>query len=125
VLIVEDTEYFREIAAEALSTRYEVEPAANLSEARAAIAAGGIDLMVLDLTLEGGDHGIELLRTMGFKPCPILIFTEQDESEIYGDSWEELRRLGADDVVIKGMNAGESLRRKASALLGEQWDEED
>ena len=117
--------YFREIATEALSPRYEVKSATNLNEARAAIAAGGIDLMVLDLTLDGGDHGIELLRTMAFKPCPILIFTAQDESEMYGDSWDELRSLGADDLVMKGMNVGESLRRKVGALLGEQWDEEE
>jgi len=125
VLVVEDMTYFREIAADALSPRYEVKAAANLNEARAAIAAGGIDMMVLDLTLDGGDHGIELLRTMAFKPCPILIFTAQDESEMYGDSWDELRSLGADDLVMKGMNVGESLRRKVSALLGERWDEEE
>ena len=125
VLVVEDMAYFREIAADALSSRYEVKSVANLDEARAAIAAGGIDLMVLDLTLDGGDHGIELLRGMAVKPCPILIFTAQDESEMYGDSWDELRSLGADDLVMKGMNVGESLRRKVSALLGEHWDEEE
>jgi CheY-like chemotaxis protein len=125
VLVVEDMAYFREIAAEALSSRYEVRSVANLDEARAAIAAGNIDLMVLDLTLDGGDHGIELLREMAVKPCPIVIFTAQDESEMYGDKWDELRRLGADDLVMKGMNVGESLRRKAAALLGEHWDEEE
>lgn len=125
VLVVEDMAYFREIAADALSSRYEVKSVANLDEARAAIAAGGIDLMVLDLTLDGGDHGIELLRGLAVKPCPILIFTAQDESEMYGDSWDELRSLGADDLVMKGMNVGESLRRKVAALLGERWDEEE
>jgi CheY-like chemotaxis protein/DNA-directed RNA polymerase subunit RPC12/RpoP len=125
VLVVEDMAYFREIAADALSSRYEVKSVANLDEARAAIAAGGIDLMVLDLTLDGGDHGIELLRGLAVKPCPILIFTAQDESEMYGDSWDELRALGADDLVMKGMNVGESLRRKVGALLGEHWDEEE
>ena len=29
-----------------------------------------------------------------------------------GDSWDELRRYGADDIVVKGMNAGEALARK-------------
>jgi len=125
VLVVEDMAYFREIAADALSSRYEVKSVANLDEARAAIATGGIDLMVLDLTLDGGDHGIELLRGLAVKPCPILIFTAPDESEMYGDSWDELRSLGADDLVMKGMNVGESLRRKVGALLGEHWDEEE
>jgi DNA-binding response OmpR family regulator len=123
VLVVEDMAYFREIAEDALSSRYEVRSVANLDEARAAISAGGIDLIVLDLTLDGGDHGFELLRSMTVKPCPIVIFTAQDESEMYGDTWNELRGLGADDLVIKGMNVGESLQRKVATLLGEQWDE--
>ena len=44
---------------------------------------------------------------------------------MYGDSWEELRALGADDMVLKGMNVGESLLRKVGALLGKSWDDED
>jgi hypothetical protein len=47
-----------------------------------------------------------------------VIFTAQDESELYGDNWERLSDLGADELVIKGMNVGESLRRKVAALLG-------
>lgn len=125
ILVVEDMDYFREIAVESLSGRYDVKTATNVVEARAAITAGGIDLMVLDLTLDGGDHGIELLRTMSAKPCPIVIYTAQDESEMYGESWDELRALGADDLVIKGMNVGESLLRKVATLLGQEIDEED
>jgi CheY-like chemotaxis protein len=125
VLVVEDMEYFREIAQESLASRYEVKTAANVNEARAALSAGGIDLMVLDLTLDGGEHGVELLRTMVSKPCPIVIYTAQDESEMYGDSWDELQRLGADDLVMKGMNVGEALLRKVAALLGENADDQE
>ena len=125
ILVVEDLAYFREIARDALSSRYEVMTAETVAEARVALNAGGVDLMILDLTLDGGDHGIRLLREMKFKPCPILIYTAQDESEMYGDSWDELRELGADDMVIKGMNVGESLLHKASALLGESHDDEE
>ena len=42
---------------------------------------------------------------------------------MYGESWAELQRLGADDLVIKGMNVEDSLRRKAQALLGIACDE--
>ena len=76
------------------------------------------------MTLDGGDYGIDLLRGLSVKPCPILIYTAQDESEMYGDSWEELRELGADDMVVKGMNVGESLVRKVGALLGKDRDED-
>jgi CheY-like chemotaxis protein len=125
VLVVEDLAIFREIAQDALAASYEVLTATTVAEAKAALSQGGVDLLVLDLTLDGGDHGLGLLQTMAEKPCPILIYTAQDESEMYGDSWDELRGLGADDIVIKGMNVGESLLRKVNALLGRGADDED
>jgi CheY-like chemotaxis protein len=124
VLVVEDLEYFRQVALDALAPTYEVRTAGTSAQARRALAEGGIDLLVLDLTLDGGDEGRTLLRELSPKPCPVLIFTAQDESELYGDTWEELARLGADDLVIKGMNVGESLIRKAGLLLGTPVDEE-
>ena len=44
---------------------------------------------------------------------------------MYNKSWEELQQLGADDILMKGMNVGELLLRKASALLGLPWDEDE
>jgi CheY-like chemotaxis protein len=125
VLVVEDMSYFREVAAEALSGEYEVKLAGTLDGARSILAHGGIDLLVLDLTMDGGDHGVDLLRELPYKPCPILIYTAQDENEMYGESWDELQKLGADDIIIKGMNVSESLLRKVGTLLGKSWDDED
>lgn len=118
VLVIEDQKYFREVAADALKVAFDVKTASGANEAEATLAAGGIDLIVLDLTLDGEDSGRRLLMRLRPKPCPVVIFTAQDESELYGDPWEELARLGADDLVIKGMNVGESLLRKAASLLG-------
>ncbi len=120
VLIVEDLVYFREIAAEALEGEYEIQAVATKDGARAALDRGGVDLMVLDLTLGGGEGGLDLLRELSSKPCPILIYTAQDESEIYGESWDKLRELGADDIVLKGMNVGDELTRKIGSLLGRE-----
>jgi CheY-like chemotaxis protein/DNA-directed RNA polymerase subunit RPC12/RpoP len=125
VLIVEEMDYFREIAADALSSQFEVKTAATLEDARELLGSGEVDLLVLDLTLNGGVSGVELLRAFSSKPCPILVYADQDESDMYGDSWEELQRLGADDIVMKGMNAGESLARKAASLLDLPWDEDE
>ncbi|HXV76051.1 MAG TPA: response regulator [Candidatus Polarisedimenticolaceae bacterium] len=121
VLVVEAMDYFREIAAEALADHFAVKQAADVGEARALLDAEEFDLLVLDP--ESG--GIELLRGLGRKPCPILVYTDRDESEIYGDSWDELQRYGADDIVMKAMNAGETLARKASVLLGVRIDEDE
>lgn len=125
VLVVEDMDYFQEIARESLGARFEVRTAGTIDEARAALAAGGVDLMIIDLTLEGGDQGMALLRELQPKRFPILVFTAQDESEMYSGRWEELQALGADDLVRKGMNVGEVLLRKAADLLGIELAEED
>lgn len=119
LLIVEDMEYFIELAREALSGRYEIKIAKTVDEARAVILRGGIDLLLLDLTLERGEDGLRLLREPPGKTCPVLLFTAQDESEMYGEGWANLRALGVDDVVIKGMNMDETLLRKVAETLGE------
>jgi len=119
LLIVEDMEYFVQIARDALAGRYELKIARTLNEARALLLQGGIDLMLLDLTLERGEDGLRLLREPPGKTCPVLLFTAQDESEMYGEGWAKLRALGVDDVVIKGMNMDETLSRKVAEMLGE------
>lgn len=124
VLVVEDMEYFREIAKEALSSRYEVRTATSLREAHEALRSSRVDAILLDLTLHGGENGLSLLRDLRPKPCPVVIYTAEDETELYGESWDRLRALGADDLVLKGMNVGESLVRKIGALLGETEENE-
>ena len=119
LLVVEDMEYFVEIARDALGGRYELKIARTLDEARALLLQGEIDLMLLDMTLEHGEDGLRLLREPPGKTCPVLLFTAQDESEIYGEGWARLRALGVDDVVIKGMNMDEMLSRKVAEMLGE------
>jgi len=74
-------------------------------------------LMILDLSLARGQDGRDLLKSLPNKDFPILIFTARDETELYGDAWEELKRLGADDIVHKGMNVGDELKRKVASLL--------
>ncbi len=119
ILIVEDMDYFLQIARDALSTRYEVKTAKTIEEARAHLIAGGIDLLLLDLTLQKGEDGLRLLHESPGKICPVLLFTAQDESEMYGDGWSKLQALGVDDVIIKGMNMDEALQRKVAEMLGE------
>ena len=122
VLVVDDQELFRDIACGALTPRFEVKAAANLAGARAHLASGPVDLIVLDPKLDHGESGIELLRDLPGVHCPVVIFSE---SEAYGESWERLRRLGADDLVVKGLHSGESLARKVRELLGERWTEDE
>jgi predicted Zn finger-like uncharacterized protein len=119
VLVVEDMDYFIEIARDALAERYEVKVARTIDEARAVLVAGGIDLVLLDMTLEAGEDGLRLLREPPGKTCPVLLFTAQDETDMYGEGWAKLLALGVDDVVIKGMNMDEALSRKVGEMLGQ------
>jgi CheY-like chemotaxis protein len=116
VLVVERHEYFREIVVEALTPGCAVKVAADMDEARAMLASGGIDLLVLNLRLDDSDAGPALLRSFAPKPCPILVLA-QDESAIDAPTWDALRLAGADDLAVKGMRAGEQIVRKAAALL--------
>jgi CheY-like chemotaxis protein/uncharacterized protein YbaR (Trm112 family) len=125
ILVVDDLAYFRQIAEDALESTFNVVTVATRAEAGRILLDRQVDLLVLDLTLDGSDAGREFLSELTPKPCPILIFTAQDESEMYGENWEELKRLGADDLVIKGMQVAESLVRKSSALLGIAVDDEE
>jgi CheY-like chemotaxis protein len=116
VLLVEDMDFFQEVARQALETTADLVSVRTVADARRALAQGRFDLLLLDLALEGED-GRDLLRSLPFKPCPILIFTARDESDMYGEAWSELQACGADDVVVKGMQMGEVLARKVAALL--------
>ncbi|MEE9219404.1 MAG: response regulator [Acidobacteriota bacterium] len=116
ILIVEDVEYFTELARDTLGRTYRTITVSRVSEAIRTIEREPIDLLVLDLTLEG-ETGLAVLRSIK-KEFPVLIMTSCDETEMYGEAWQELKRLGADDVLIKGMNMQENLIMKVSGLLG-------
>ena len=118
VLVVEDMDYFLEIAREALQGKYEVKAARTVDEASRALREGPVDLILLDIYLADGEDGLELLRRHP-KPCPVLAYTAEDESEMYGEGWSRLQAAGIDDVVRKGMQLNEALLRKVAAALGE------
>jgi len=120
ILLVEDQKYFSELTREALGPDYRTVSVATKEEALKVMAAEAPSLLILDLSLARGQDGRDLLRIMPPKTFPVLIFTARDETELYGGAWEELKSLGADDIVHKGMNVGDELKRKVAALLGKK-----
>jgi transposase-like protein/CheY-like chemotaxis protein len=123
ILIVEEDGYSRDAAAEALSKEFGIVTADTVDAATRILSMGGIALMVVDLDIDHGT-GKRLLRRGVLKTCPTVIYVN-DESELYGDRWEAAREQGADDMVIKGMNAAETLVRKVGTLLGRCVDDEE
>ena len=104
VLHVDDDRDVLHVVAEALRGDAEIVSACSLSEARQALAAGDIDLAVLDRTLADGD-GLELLtelRKNGRQTIPAIVFSGHDGSR-YTDE-----RVAA--VLTKSGGALEQLR---------------
>lgn len=117
VLLVEDQHYFTELTCEALEREAETTVAPNLAAARDLLSRKSFDLVILDLSLEGGQDGAQILQAIRQRGIPVLIFTARDETDLYGETWESLKSAGATDILIKGMNVGEDLRQKVQAIL--------
>lgn len=115
--MVEDQEYFAEVAQDALGKDFEVTAVRTPTAAIQEISRRSPDLLILDLTLADGGDGREVLRSVPKPGFPVLIFTSTDEQEMYGPAWAELQELGANDLLIKGINFAEDLQRKVKNLL--------
>jgi len=115
ILIVDDDLDIRELLTEYLAKNgFKASAAADGRQMRAALAAGGVDLIVLDLMLPGAD-GLSLcrdLRASGADPVPILMLTARsDEADrIVG------LEMGADDYLAKPFAARELLARIRAVL---------
>jgi len=117
ILVVEDQNYFAELTREALGETFETTVASTLSAARVMVDTGDFDLVILDLSLEEGQDGSHVLKATRKRDIPVLIFTARDETELYGGGWDRLKAAGASDILFKGMNVGDELRKKVQALL--------
>lgn len=117
ILVVEDQNYFAELIREALGENYETTVASTLSAARAMVDSGNFDLVILDLSLEEGQDGSHVLKTTRKRDIPVLIFTARDETELYGGGWDQLKAAGATDILFKGINVGDELRKRVQALI--------
>ncbi len=117
ILVVDDDRTIREglvrtiLAAGDLAAR----PAEGVVEARAALARGGIDGVLLDVRLKDGD-GIELLAELraAYPALPVVMATA------YGDSERTIQamKLGAFDYVTKPFDLDtllDTLRRAVKA----------
>ncbi|PYT09483.1 MAG: hypothetical protein DMF49_01935 [Acidobacteria bacterium] len=117
ILVVEDTEFFLELTKEVLGHRYRTLAARSSAEAIDILMNERVDLLMLDLSLQGEGDGLSVLQAFPRKPCPVLIFTSKQDQDLFGSAWEELRRAGADDLLLKGMNVQEEMLEKVAQLL--------
>jgi len=113
VLVVDDDPAVRSAVARALRIDYDVDEAADGTEALARHAASPADAIVLDLLMPqlGGLDVCRSLRTRG-DSVPVLVVTARDA---VSDRVEGLD-AGADDYLVKPF-AIEELRARVRALL--------
>jgi len=118
ILVAEDTEFFLELVKEILGAQYRMLGARTKTEALQLLSRERIDLVILDLSLEKPEDGLEILAGAAPRGLPCLIFTARNEADLWGDGWTRLQAKGATDLLLKGMNVEEQLLSKVAALLG-------
>jgi two-component system, NtrC family, nitrogen regulation response regulator NtrX len=115
ILVVDDESDIRRLLQEILTEEgYEVEVAADASQARAACARQIPDLVLLDIWMPDTD-GITLLREWSAEPtegCPVVMMSGHGTV----DTAVEATRLGAYDFVEKPLSLAKLLRTVERAL---------
>ena len=113
VLVVDDEPQIRRVLRTALQAEgYAVRLAATGSEALDAAAAGGVDLLVLDLGLPDLDGGEVCARLRAWSQVPVIVLSVREAES------EKVRALdrGADDYLVKPFGIAELLARIRAAL---------
>lgn len=119
ILLVDDKAFFRDYAREILGDGYDYISAASTTEALARIEEEDPDLIILDLSLENGPRdGHHILANRSKRDVPVLVLTGERNFDIHSEDWSELEKLGARDIVEKGINIRETLALKVRHLLG-------
>lgn len=118
VLIVEDDEFLRSLAAKRLEKDgLEVKDAVNGEAALAAIKEQKFDLILLDLLLPGTDGFAVLEQARGIengKEVPIVVFSNLGEKA----DIERAKKLGANDFLVKANFTLDDIVSKIHAYLG-------
>ncbi len=113
LLIVDDDREIRDLVSRFFVKHgYQVASASDARTMEAALAAGGIDLVILDLMLPG-KSGLELCRDLrAHSSVPILMLTAM------GDETDRIvgLEMGADDYIAKPFNPRELLARVRAIL---------
>ena len=118
VLVVEDNDDDFVLVAAGLSSvagiSFELEQATRLSQALDRLAAGGIDLVLLDLSLPDSSGPETFLKTHAAAPAvPIIVLTGLHDEEL----GIQAVRKGAEDYLIKGAGAEATARLRTPPLV--------
>jgi DNA-binding NarL/FixJ family response regulator len=103
VLLIDDDpiqlQAIENLLAASCSQRFELNGAGSLAEGLERLAAGGVDVGLLDLGLPDSS-GVETFRSLHqrFPNLPVVVFTSREDEEL----GLELVQAGAEDYLVKG-----------------------
>lgn len=114
ILVIDDEPPIRRLLRTGLGTQdYAVVEAADGAAALAALVAGGLDLVILDLGLPDiGGHALLATIRERWPDLPVLVLSSRDDER----GKVEALDLGADDYVTKPFSMNELLARIRTAL---------
>lgn len=122
VLVVDDEHAARSVAGRILQSHYEVQFAADASEARARLMGGRIDLMLCDIHLPG-ESGMELVESLLGREeddLAVVMITGEDSTATADRAFE----LGAYGYLVKPYRRGDLLITVSNALRRRQLEQQ-
>jgi putative two-component system response regulator len=122
VLVVDDEHAARSVAGRILQAHYEVEFAADATEAREKLMGGRVDLMLCDIHLPGetGMELVESLLTREDDDLAVVMVTGEDSTGTANRAFE----LGAYGYLVKPYRRGDLLITVSNALRRRQLEQQ-
>ena len=104
VLLVEDDLHNRRALEVILKQKYETPYAVSVDEAKKQLRENVVDLIILDLSLEGDEDGLDLVKYMkakkGLKDIPVIAVT----AHAFPTDRDNVLNAGCDDYMSKPIN---------------------
>jgi len=122
VLVVDDEPAARSVAGRILQAHYEVQFAADTSEARSKLMGGPVDLMLCDIHLPG-ESGMELIQSLLSREeddLAVVMVTGEDNPKLADRAFE----LGAYGYLVKPYRRGDLLITVSNALCRRQLEQQ-
>jgi putative two-component system response regulator len=122
VLVVDDEHAARSVAGRILQSHYEVQFAADATEARSKLMGGQVDLMLCDIHLPG-ESGMELVESLLSREdddLAVVMITGEDSTATADRAFE----LGAYGYLVKPYRRGDLLITVSNALRRRQLEQQ-
>jgi putative two-component system response regulator len=121
ILVVDDQHAARAVAGRILQPHYEVQFAADVSEARTKLMGGPVDLLLCDIHLPGAS-GMELVGSLltADDDLAVIMVTGEDNPELADRAFE----LGAYGYLVKPYRRGDLLIQVSNALRRRQLEQQ-